>query len=291
MPITTEILEWLRDAFAPVRREDGAHGVKLDYVAASYGVHENAPQRGRRLHTFHSVATMAAWLNRHAKVRKAAEILVDVSTIRAGLHPQTPFCDSVVCSLDRHPRALRWVNALNKPLSQQQFYRLIVTADEDLGDATNIDGAVLGRSSEFLAAEIAKMRIVRGGEYTAELDERGNYKIRGGTDTVDVSGKLPSRLVIRIPWFLDVCGESGPADEPWVLAEYELELFVDIDAETEPKNPTFRLTAPGLPMLRHEARRDAAAWLDDLLDDGFLVGLGAYHAEECQDFRERVETE
>lgn len=279
----TAVLDWLRAATSPLAKSEGPHGLTLHAVPDDWEFEQNYPERGRRQHRFVSVASLALWLNRHADP-KLAEVLVGASTVRAGLNPTIPNADVVRCDLEIHPRARRWKDALGKRLTQREFYRLVVSADEDLGDAVDPKGDVLGRSSEFIAAEVAKLRIVRGGEYHAELDERGNYKVRGGTETKDVKGQLPSRLEVCVPWFLDVFIVRPPGIGMDAEVQYTLDIHVEIDTETDAKNPVFILTAPGLAMLKHEARRDACAWLSHLLEDDFLVGMGDFEGATVRDY-------
>lgn len=279
------VLEWIRGALTLSSTTEGPQGLVLHTFPGEYSVDEHAPSRGRRNHTFSSIGSFAAWLNRHAEPT-VTEILVGDRSAQAGLNPEVPNADVVGCTLVVHPRAQRWLDALGTRMSQRDFYRLIVTADEDLGEACDPSGNVVGRAAGLLAAEVSKMRIVRGGEYNAELDDRGNYRMRGGTDTVETKGRLPSRIEVTVPWFLDVHREDIVADHPgsWVEALYILDLHVEIDTETNPKAPAFILRAPGLDLLKHEARQDACTWLVELLDEGFLVGLGAFAASKVRDF-------
>lgn len=274
MSTYSDVLAWLQSASHPLATVETPQGGLLTISPDTYAGTDYYPDKGRRLHRFTAVDSFADWLNRHADPKKA-EVLIGSDEISAGLDPSTPNADVVRCSLELHPRAERWRKVLGRPLSQKAFYRLIVTADDDLGEAIDPAGKVVGRTSEFIAGEVSKLRVSKGAEYTAELDSRGNYKMRGGTDKTEVSGRLPSKLELTIPWFL---GVSRFKTVPHV-AEYELTLHVDIDTDTDPKNPTFSLSAPGLDLLVHEAHGDACAWLNHLLADGFLVGRGSFRAE------------
>ena len=49
--------------------------------------------------------------------------------------------------------------------------------------------------------------------------------------------------------------------------------------EVEDNAVAFVLTCPSLPLVVHEARLDAVAWLKHLLHDDFMVGLGALRLE------------
>ena len=64
----------------------------------------------------------------------------------------------------------------------------------------------------------------------------------------------------------------------------QVEVWVDLDTESDPKNPRFKLSAPAISVVQYEARMDACAWLDHLLEDSFLVGLGSYGGEIVRDY-------
>lgn len=237
------------------------------------------PSRRRRNHNFDDVGTFAKYLNRHANP-KDAEILVAAESIVAGLTPSADNGDRITCDLALHPLAERWKEIITtKALSQKQLYRFILGSLDSFG----------GDSGRALAGELSKLRIVRSGEYTAELNERGYYAFSGGSDKTSVDGKIPASFEIHTPWFRGVSKHSPSTDGHDAFdfeCRYTLEVLLDMNTQ-DPKNPTFSLAAPGLDLLQHQAREDAVAWLRHLLEGDFLVGLGTYRTERVPDVGHR----
>lgn len=271
-----DLFNAIRNALNPAAVQTGPQGLHHLVVPPGHVLHERHPMRGHRSHTFTALRSFAEWLNRHANP-KGTEILLTDKDVSAGLTPTLANSDVIYCDLVIHPRAARWISVLTKPLTQREFYRLLLVAEADFPEARASSGESLGSGGALLASEVAKVRVRTGHDYDAELDARGNYKVRSTNDSQETSGKIPSRFTIRVPWFIDVEGVTAE------VKVYDIDLYLDINVD-KPSDPRFVLTCPGIEMVKHAARSDAAAWLQALLVEDFLVGLGAYETTDVRDY-------
>lgn len=216
-----------------------------------------------RQHVFDDLVGLAEWLQRHADPQ-AAEILVDQhGVVRALLAARAvPAGDVVECRLQPHPRLARWLAVLGKPLTQRQIHRLIVGALEDFPRAQASDGTDLGSAGSALAGQFQRIEVVKGGTIDVRLDELGNTRFAGATDSKEIQAKLPPRFSISVPWFIGADPEAA----------YDLEIH--LSASADERAVTFSLDVPSLDVVRHRAVLEAVGFLRDLLGDGWLVGLG-----------------
>jgi hypothetical protein len=89
---------------------------------------------------------------------------------------------------------------------------------------------------------------------------------------------MPPRFAVNTPIIEGVSRTYEPtAGDPYfVECRYVLDVFLQLSVvgEAGAKRAQFTLSCPRLEIHRRQARRDAAAYLAALLEDGFLVGLG-----------------
>lgn len=246
------------------------------------------PTRSKRCHKFTDVSTFAAWLNRHADPA-LAEILVDADKIVAGLEPKTDEFDRITCHLTVHPAAARWKTFLEKPqVTQRELHRFLLGSLGDFEDQV-VDDENIGSYGAILAANLAMLEVIKHDTLAANLDERGFYSFGGQSSKAEVSGKIPTKFEIVIPWFRGVRDVEDDSPVEPALCAYTLEVLVSMDIDGS--RPLFTLEAPTLPLLLDGARDDAVTWLENLLeaafdDDGepveFLVGLGKFAVEPVE---------
>lgn len=219
-------------------------------------------QKGQRRHTFHDLGSFARWLNRHAAGRdETVEIVASATAVTAGLDPIDPTADVVMCNLTTHPTAVDWCSIFGKPLDQKQLHAFL---RGHVADFANADAATM------LTTELRKLNIVINKDLSAELDERGFLQFQGNTGKAQVGGKIPGDFAIRIPLIMGVMIDGSDTDE----VTYPLDVLVTMDVNDH--GASFTLSAPSLVGVKHQARLDAVAYLEKLLDDGFMVGLGDY---------------
>jgi len=210
---------------------------------------------GRRGHVFDDLSSFAAWLNRHAKPEQA-EVLLEVDRCKAVLDQASEKPEIVSCELKRHPTFAAWSAAWSDgPLTQKAFHELVRGFRQSVGE-----------SDELLAA-LRVLTLTRKGELTVNIDETGTTRLYATTEKADLTAKLPPEFVVTCPVYQGILGTDGDSR----LYRFEVLLSIDVDGAA----PTFSIACPGLEVVTHEARRDAAAMLERELDDGFEVGLGA----------------
>lgn len=255
------------------RAHPRGHGAFL-VVRDGYKVHEiEGQKRGKRCHVFDDVRSFALWLNRHASAeRTQTEILVHKDSIVAALDPEDPHGDRVVCALPLHPSFLAWSNVFGRPLDQVNLHRLVIAEAEALGE-----------SAEGFSAALLQLQIATAGDFSAELDALGYMKVAGGTTRQEATVKLPPRFTVRTPIIEGVCSKYEPSEgEPYFIeCRYALDVFLQLAVvgEAGSKRAQFTLSCPRLEIHQRQARRDAAAYLQALLDPEFLVGLGEVKIE------------
>lgn len=252
---------------------DGHHAVVL--IRDGYNLKRlDGPMAVVPTHTFADLGTFAAYLNRHAADPERCHILLDPQalTVKAGVDPRNTAADLVSCTLQRHPRYVRWAKAFQSPLTQQGMLNLILGAEEDFARLRSDEGDDLGSMARSLAAQLQKFSAGRNIQMKVETDETGAIRFQGLEDKVEVRGKLPPRFVVVVPFLVGV--ERPDDTSEWVEATYAMEVLMRVDVDD--KGPSFCLSCPRLPVLQHEAQRDAAAYLEHKLNDGFLVGLGGF---------------
>lgn len=247
---------------------------------------------GRRDHIFTSLADFASWLDRNAEPANT-DILVDDDEAVAVLSPRHPKPEIVRCSLLHHPRAARWLGALDRRLSQRDLQRLLIAGADDTVLERDKKGEVLGRQAESMIEQVSKLSVVLGGEVRSEIDARGMTTFSGSSGSNTVNGSLPSKFTVRVPWFVDVFDVPSPATDtsdpgaptgpPRRRYEptYDLVLLLEMAIDEQSKRPVFVLNCPVLDEVRHNAVQDASAWFRHCLGGGFLVGMGeARHGNE-----------
>lgn len=223
------------------------------------------PKVQKRTHVFHDIPSFAEYLKRHADP-KLVEILVDAEKIVAALDPKSPIGDVVTCELVKDPRYLAWHSHLQKGLTQRAMFQLIRSQRADLDPQV----------SQMLLGSLQSLKLAEGGEINMDIDERGMNTFAATTAKRNLSGQIPPIFVAHIPVFDGVHRVGEVSNLPVELAIYDLEIYLTVDADKE-NGVLFTLSAPSRESIVRQARRDAAAFLVNLLGEGFLVGLGAYH--------------
>lgn len=231
--------------------------------------------RGRRLHTFHDLASFAAWLNRHATERERCEIVMNavmngadpknLGNTVAHLAPQSADGDRVECQIAQHPVWLAWFAILGKDLDQVKLAEHVRCYRDSLG----AEGSVL-------LAALQQIKVVAGGSTEVQVGALGEIKLLAGDRRTEASVTLPPELLVTTPIFDGVLARGASPDSP-VEAEYVLRLFVSMQFVEE--RPVFRLTCPGLAIVLRKALHDAHEDLVARLESGFLVGFGVPRVE------------
>lgn len=257
----------------PLPRGNGSFLVVRD----GYQVKEiEGSRRGKRVHRFHDLGGFARWLDRHAMERERAEILVATDQVVAALDPADPDGDLVSCELPLHPSFAAWTNVLETGLDQITLHRLVLAEAETLGD-----------SAVGFSAALLQVKLATAGEFDAQMDPLGYMRVTGGTNKQEATVKLPPQFVVTTPIIEGVGIAHGDGhDAPtYTPATYALDIFLQLKVVGEPgsKRAEFYLSCPRLEAHRRQARRDAAEYLQALLLDGFLVGLGEIKTESVRE--------
>lgn len=259
--------DWIRSLANEAERKLDRNGRLFAVLNEGQEVHEVITTTPARRHTFHDVADFAAHLNRHATA-EATDILFDgpAGKVIAWFKPRDGGSDLVTCSLHLHPRWARWKAMLGKTLDQRTLYRFLTSCPrEDSAPVKASDGSIVGLMVQDLAAAVQSIKVSKGSEMSAELDGRGNYRVRDAKATTETSVHVPQAIEIRVPVY-----RLRGADKV-----YALEVQVDMSTDGSPC-PAFGLSVPGLDLVLDEALQDAAAFLREHLNEGFLVGLGSH---------------
>lgn len=246
------------------------HG-RLAVVRDGYKVHEvDGKKRGKRGHTFHDLASFAAWLNRHATDHERCEIVMNavmngtdpknLGNTVAHLAPQSVDGDRVECQIAQHPVWLAWFAILGKDLDQIKLAEHVRCYRDSLGT----EGSVL-------LSALQQIKVVAGGSTEVQVGALGEIKLLAGDRRTEASVTLPPELLVRTPIFDGVLARDATPDSP-VEAEYVLRLFVSMQFVEE--RPVFRLTCPGLAIVLRKALHDAHEDLVARLHPDFLVGFG-----------------
>lgn len=231
----------------------------------------DGPLSGRRLHNFDDVRSLAGWLHKHADAKRT-EIAVggEGAVVTAQLDPRDARGDVVSCRppTPHHPRLARWLDLFGQPyVSQRDLHRHIVACLEDFLPATGPNGEELGSFGTSLAQQLLRVQLTKGAAVTVELDELGYTRVAGSNRETAISAKLPPRFTVRVPFFL-----HGPPD-----AAYDLEVHLSVIEVNA--GVAFALDCPGLAVVRHQAVIDVATFLQELLGDAWLVGLGTLNSK------------
>lgn len=225
-------------------------------------------------HVFADIGSFAAWVGAGNHSRNDTDILVDTTEIVAAcVVPDAldPDGDIVRCALTSHPRYARWIAELGV-LTQRQFQMLVLSSLADFAQVRDQGGKALGSDGSALATQLAQFNAVRTQEASFEFDPRGFVSWSAQTDKTVVSGKIPASFKLYLPVLLGVTKEDATE------FEYEVEVFIQVvPAEKGP--PSFVLLFPSRLLVEHAARKDAAARLQALLGDRFLVGNGKFRME------------
>lgn len=278
-----DALAWLTARIMPTSVLSSPQGAAFAVLQGEQKLVPVVGVQPMRRHVFQDLSDFAAFVNRRHEPM-GSDILFDgtLETITASSAARSLIPDVVVCQLHHHPRWKRWNALLGKALDQRTFYRhLVTTPAEDSEVVMSTKGEPLGRAHLLAAQSVGTLRVAKGSTFTGELDPRGFYRVHDSAQSTEVNTMIPSSIAIDVPIYRlgepDEWDERGqPADERGATYRVELELEVITDHSA----PAFRLTAPGLDLVRHAAQVDALRLLRKRLDPGFLVGLGAYAVTE-----------
>lgn len=230
--------------------------------------HKPTMRTGQRLHEFHSVGSLAAWLNRHADPSKT-DVLVNTNGLRvdALLDPRDANGEHVTARMLLHPRLRHWHGKFNMMLSQNQLYEVLLAGREDTALTTDSAGKLLDGHfyGDELARQLLQMRAVKSTDIDVRYNEMGTMIWSGRNDTVRVDGKLPSHFSIEVPFFEEM-GEEF---------QYHLRLELRMTV-IEKSDPQFKLSCPEIAMRLLEASNDLVEnFFKPALDDAFLVSVGS----------------
>jgi len=250
----------------PDPRQPGAEQV---LVRDGYSMKKlDGPDRRVRGHMYSDLGTFAAALNQHFQP-STTDILMNDHQVVADSNPHCVGVDIVRCSMSMHPRLSRWDDVLSAQMDQQSTLRLVVSCDGDFPFALTTKGKESSvRTGEGLAMQLTKLSIAKNSDYQCEIDERGFTRFQAANEKTKMSGALPPRFNINVPFFRGVLNPDGSE------MLYNLVMHLRVDA-SGPK-PMFVLDCPELPVIRYQALRDAALFLERQLDEGFLVGVGTH---------------
>ncbi|MHC4711989.1 MAG: hypothetical protein ACYTAN_01785 [Planctomycetota bacterium] len=242
---------------------------------------QRGPRRGCRAHIFHDPQSFAAWLNRHAgdppppeSVELAGpddpmpaaivaasrayhcEILAGEDVVTAALNPRDPHGDVVVYEYRFDPVFTALREKLDERLSQRELMLFL------RGIGTRIVDA------DVLLSSLSTLIVKSGASLESHVDETGYTRVRVVGESNDVEARIAPRFVVVTPIIEGVLkGVGGPP------AAYSLEVFVE--TEVRPGELLFTLRLPTLEADLRCARRDAVAYLAELLTAGpFLIGSG-----------------
>lgn len=244
------------------------HG-RVAVVKDGYSVEDiDGPLRGRRMHTFHDLPSLAAWLNRHATDRQRTEIVMNavmngadpkgLGNTVAHLTPQEHDGDRVECQIAQVPVWLAWHAILGRDLDQVA-----------LAEHVRCYLSSLGGEGNMLLAALRAIKVTAGGSSDLHVGPLGEITLLAGDRKTEASVTIPPELNVRTAIFDGVVDATGAA------CEYVLRLFVSMRFEGEvEKRPVFRLTCPDLAVVLRKALHDAHADLVARLDKEFLVGFG-----------------
>ena len=206
---------------------------------------------GRRVHSFDDIATFAAYLKRHADGEQT-EILLSRNIVQAAMDPKAVMPETISCDLQGHPTFIAWEKAFEAPLSQRVFHALVRGFRSALED------------SEGILKALRILSVGSKGEVKSEIDETGATRLNVVTNSIEMKAVIPPEFVLTTPLYRGIIDDKGEE------LTYAIEILVSINVE----EMTFMIEAPGLELVRAEARQDVAAMLQRELDKPFLVGLG-----------------
>jgi hypothetical protein len=213
-----------------------------------------AKQEGKPEHVFDDVTSFAEYLNRH-HIETDSEVTVDVlvqnDRVIAFIDPEQCDPQVVACVFVEHPAWEAWSNVFDEVLTQRQIQQFVRAW------RSTIEG------SEQLMAVFSAIQVTGATSMTSHMDETGAVRLASAEGSTDMAVKVPSTIVATVPCYDGVMRDG-------VEATYQLEILVTV--QTEPL--TFSLECPTLALAKRAARRDLAGQLRELLDPGFLVGLG-----------------
>lgn len=241
----------------------------------------DAGQRIKRIHAFDDLESFATWLRHQVDVlgydSDVVEVLVGQVSVTALLEPGERHGDQVTCQLVPHPMFAAWRrtvdHACGGPMTfnQEGLFSFVRGVEKSIVGPGDFTGKIL-------AGEIAKIKVTKGAEINSELDTRGIHTVRATGENTAVASRIPAEILVRTPIFsgVFVADPDDPAGQTTKEAIYDLEVMVSMSVDT---GILFRLECPQLPIVMHQARRDAVAYLKGLLGEKFRVCLGVARGE------------
>ena len=289
-----QILNTLRAAIAtpvvvqaPQRDPDGLeHSVFVREGDAFRRVALPGPKAQGAAHTFHDLRDFAEFVNRRAgdlELLEEVDVVFGSGRVRAGFDPDSLAAVVVDCRLRNHPMWEAWTRVFGRDLNQRELHEHLVA----FGDAIVTANPDAPGPADELVSGLASLEIVRGGSFASHLGAGGYVKLQAQESKQDFTVNLPTRWFIRVPRYEGILvapegvawadlTDKDPADLQ--EASYEVGVMLRIDVGGDGK-PSFRLSAPSLPLVEAEAERDVGAYLRFLLDERVYVGHGEYRTE------------
>lgn len=253
----------------------------------------SGPQRRRRNHEFHDIESLCAWV-RHQRVLAAptqVETLVSTKLVDVHFDAGKIEADSALCALVAHPLWALWGDVLGRPMTQKTFHRLLIVGRGAASTHPSTDGSGGINAADYIAQQVGVLKVVSTGELKSELGPGGMTIFQGKSEKQEVSGRIPPTIKLWTPFFRGVkvpYSETPPLNDegPSIsIAEheprYEIELFLEFDIIDN--EPTFTLTAPGLPLVADEALGGVVTWVKHCLGPDYLVGRGRLHTTVVPD--------
>ena len=207
------------------------------------------PIMPRRVHVFEDTASFSGWLLKWASPKKT-EILCDLaSTSFSALLGQHYEADFVRCPLRKSPAFSVWAAHFDKPLTQDQLFRLISTRRDEVSNAL------------AMLAQVANLDVKFTGESKRTLDPvNGVLKLSVVSQGTEFPVKLPAEIPVTIPVFVE--GDK-------------FALVVDLIPEfVVGRPPTFTLKPRDLEQTITAAFEAELTKLREALKEDWLVGRG-----------------
>lgn len=211
-----------------------------------------------RQHRFTDLDSFCRWLARDLATAPRLESLVGAAAVVASLNPFDPNADELRCSLLDTPEFAAWKSTLGKPMKHREFYLLLLATRDTL----------MNPPADVLLQAVGKLKVTAGAELTAEIDDRGFYKVHGKSASTTIAASIPNEITASVPIYRGLVDSGGVS---W-KALLRFQLVIDFESATDPK---FTLTCPDLDVHLDAARRAVADMVGRAVP-GRLVGLGEW---------------
>lgn len=205
-----------------------------------------APKPGRR-HQFADVPSFAAFVVKHLGAPADVEILAGEASIVA-TSGATWWRDEVRCTIAKHPTFLAWEQLLGRQTTQDVLYKRLTPLVGSIGPS-------------FLTA-LGQIDLSTATEANYSMNEHGTYDVVAKRQTTSGTAKLPSRIIVKTPIYLDA-----------PVSTFTLAVMLE---PLEPgKDPVFTLVPIDMEEAKLAAYREQVVMLRGCLGAEYLVGMGS----------------